>query len=112
MNTIVAHTHSFVISVDTHAETHTHAIPAANGEHLGTKAFPNTHAGRARAISWAGRRTGGDLGALWVIEDAGSYEAQIARQRHIPATTWLKPPEWAAPPAAASANPTRSTPGA
>ncbi|MHC3475677.1 IS110 family RNA-guided transposase [Streptomyces sp. 7R007] len=80
MNTIVAHTRSFVIGVDTHAKTHTYAVLAANGEHLGTQAFPNTHAGRARAISWAGRRTGGDLGALWVIEGAGSYGAQIARQ--------------------------------
>ncbi|MCX5287056.1 MULTISPECIES: IS110 family transposase [unclassified Streptomyces] len=80
MNTIVAHAHSFVIGVDTHAKTHTYAVLAANGEHLGTQAFPNTHAGRARAINWAGRRTGGDLGVLWVIEGAGSYGAQIARQ--------------------------------
>ncbi|RPE39118.1 transposase [Streptomyces sp. Ag109_O5-1] len=80
MNTIVALTHSFVIGVDTHAKTHTYAVLASNGEHLGTEAFPNTHAGRARAINWAGRRTGGDLGALWVIEGAGSYGAQIARQ--------------------------------
>ncbi|MCX4419252.1 IS110 family transposase [Streptomyces mirabilis] len=80
MNTIVAHTRSFVVGVDTHARTHTYAVLAANGEHLGTETFPNTHAGRARAIAWAGRRTGGDLGALWVIEGAGSYGAQIARQ--------------------------------
>ncbi|MGP4013722.1 IS110 family transposase [Streptomyces sp. 4N124] len=80
MNTIVAHAHSFVIGVDTHAKTHTYAVLAANGEHLDTETFPNTHAGRARAISWVGRRTGGDLGALWVIEGIGSYGAQIARQ--------------------------------
>ncbi|MFE8950725.1 IS110 family transposase [Streptomyces sp. NPDC007856] len=80
MNTIVAQAHSFVIGVDTHAKTHTYAVLASSGEHLGTEAFPNTHAGRARAINWAGRRTGGDLGALWVIEGAGSYGAQIARQ--------------------------------
>jgi hypothetical protein len=42
--------------------------------------FPNTHTGRARAIAWAARRTGGDLGALWVIEGIGSYGAQLARQ--------------------------------
>lgn len=80
MNTIVAHTRSFVIGVDTHAMTHTYAVLAANGEHLDTETFPNTHAGRARAINWVGRRTGGDLGALWVIEGIGSYGAQIARQ--------------------------------
>jgi transposase len=55
-------------------------VLAANGEHLGTESFPNTHAGRARAIAWAGRRTGGDLGALWVIEGIGSYGAQLGRQ--------------------------------
>lgn len=80
MNTIVAHTHSFVIGVDTHARTHTYAVLAANGEHLDTETFPNTHAGRARAIRWVGRRTGGDLGTIWVIEGIGSYGAQIARQ--------------------------------
>lgn len=32
------------------------------------------------AIAWAARRTGGDLGALWVIEGIGSYGAQLARQ--------------------------------
>ena len=80
MNTIVADTRSFVIGVDTHARTHTYAVLAANGEHLDTETFPNTHAGRARAINWVGRRTGGDLGALWVIEGVGSYGAQIARQ--------------------------------
>jgi transposase len=80
VNTIVAHAHSFVIGVDTHAKTHTYAVLAANGEHLGTETFPNTHAGRARAISWVGRRTGRDLGALWVIEGIGSYGARIARQ--------------------------------
>ena len=72
MCTIVAHTHPFVIGVDTHTKTHTYAVLAANGEHLGTEAFPNTHAGRTRAIAWMARRTGGDLAALWVIEGIGS----------------------------------------
>ena len=80
MNTIVGHTRSFVIGVDTHARTHTYAVLAANGEHLDTETFPNTHAGRARAINWVGRRIGGDLGSLWVIEGIGSYGAQIACQ--------------------------------
>ncbi|WP_415856118.1 IS110 family transposase [Sinomonas sp. G460-2] len=81
--TTVAQSRSFVIGVDTHARTHTYAVLAANGEHLGTEAFPNTHAGRARGIAWAGRRTGGDLGALWVIEGVGSYGAQLARQAAV-----------------------------
>jgi transposase len=80
MSITVAHRHSFVIGVDSHAKTHTYAVLAANGEHLGTATFPNTRAGRARAIVWAGRRSGGDLGALWVVEGIGSYGAQLARQ--------------------------------
>lgn len=80
VNTMVAHLHPFVIGVDTHAKTHTYAVLAANGEHLGTEAFPNTHPGRTRAIAWAARRTGGDLAALWVIEGISSYGAQLARQ--------------------------------
>jgi transposase len=80
VNTMVAHLHPFVIGVDTHAKTHTYSVLASNGEHLGTEAFPNTHPGRARAIAWAARRTGGDLAALWVIEGISSYGAQLARQ--------------------------------
>ena len=79
MDTIVAHTHTFVIGVDTHARTHTYAVLTAAGQHLGTESFPNTAAGRSRAISWAGRRTSGVIDALWVIEGAGSYGAQLAR---------------------------------
>lgn len=74
----VAHFYPFVIGVDTHARTHTYAVLAANGAHLGTEAFPNTHAGRTRAIAWASRRTGGDLEALWVIEGTGSYGALLS----------------------------------
>jgi transposase len=58
-------------------------VLAANGEHLSTEAFPNTHAGRARAIALAARRTSGDLDALWVIEGAGGYGAQLARQTAV-----------------------------
>lgn len=76
--TTVAHSCPFVIGVDTHARTHTYAVLAASGEHLTTEAFPNTHAGRARAIACVARRTGGDLGALWVIEGTGSYGALLA----------------------------------
>jgi transposase len=83
VSTIVANTHPYVIGVDTHARTHTYAVLAANGEHLSTEAFPNTHAGRARAIAWVARRTSGDLDALWVIEGAGSYGAQLARQTAV-----------------------------
>ncbi len=79
MSTIVAQTHPFVIGVDTHARTHTYAVLSAAGQHLGTETFPNTAAGRSRAICWAGRRTSGLPDALWVIEGAGSYGAQLAR---------------------------------
>lgn len=79
MSTIVAHTHPFIIGVDTHARTHTYAVLTAAGEHLGTETFPNTAAGRSRAISWAARRASGVADPLWVIEGAGSYGAQLAR---------------------------------
>jgi transposase len=68
----------FVIGVDTHARTHTYAVLAANGEHVDTATFPNTKPGRARAIAWASRRTGGDLDTLWVVEGTGNYGALLA----------------------------------
>lgn len=76
--TIVAHAHPFVIGVDTHARNHVLAILAATGEIIDTGQFPTTAAGLARAIAWAGRRTGGDLAALWIIEGVASYGAGLA----------------------------------
>lgn len=49
-----------------------------NGEHVDTATFPNTKPGRSRAIAWVSRRTGEDLGALWVVEGTGSYGALLA----------------------------------
>lgn len=76
--TIVAHAHSFVIGVDTHARNHALAVLAASGEVVDTAQFPTTAAGMARAISWAGRRTSGDRSTLWVIEGVASYGAGLA----------------------------------
>lgn len=78
--TIVAQEHSYVIGVDTHARTHTLAVVSAGaGELLGCEQFPASVAGMNRALSWAGRLTGGDLAVLWVIEGVGSYGAKLAR---------------------------------
>lgn len=78
--TIVAHTHQFVIGVDTHARTHALSILAMpHGQIVDDAAFPTTSTGLARAIQWAGRRTSGDLEVLWVIEGAATYGAQLAR---------------------------------
>jgi transposase len=78
--TIVAHAHPFVIGVDTHARNHALSILAMpHGEVVDDAEFPTTSAGMARALEWAGRRTGGDLEALWVIECSASYGAQLAR---------------------------------
>lgn len=67
--TIVAHAHPFVIGVDTHAKTHALSILATpSGEIIEEATFPATRSGLARAVAWAGRRTGGDLAVLWVIE--------------------------------------------
>lgn len=77
--TIVAHTHPYVIGVDTHARSHTLAILAATtGELIATEQFPTTSAGMDRAIAWAARRTEGDLGVLWVIEGVATYGARLA----------------------------------
>lgn len=75
---IVSHVRPFVIGFDTHARNHVLAVLAAGGEAIDTAQFPTTPAGMARAISWAGRRTGGDLAALWVIEGVASYGAGLA----------------------------------
>lgn len=78
--TIVAHTHPCVIGVDTHARNHALSILAMpHGEVVDDAEFPTTSAGMARALEWAGRRTGGDLETLWVIECSASYGAQLAR---------------------------------
>lgn len=76
--TIVAHAHPFVIGVDTHARNHVLAVVTPTGQKIDSAQFPTTPAGMARAITWAGARTGGDLEALWVIEGIGSYGAQLA----------------------------------
>jgi len=77
---IVAHTHPFVIGVDTHARNHAVSILACpTGEVIDQAQFPATAAGLSRAVSWAGRRTGGDANVLWVIEGTGTYGARLAR---------------------------------
>lgn len=78
--TIVAHAHPFVIGVDTHARNHAVSILACPTSELIDEAqFPATAAGLSRAVSWAGRRTGGDAEVLWVIEGTGTYGARLAR---------------------------------
>lgn len=76
---IVAHSHPFVVGVDTHARNHVYAIiTAATGVLEDTQEFPTTAAGIKRAIAWVARRTGADLATLWVIEGAASYGAILA----------------------------------
>lgn len=78
--TIVARTHAFVIGADTHARSHALSVLSCpNGEVVDQDQFPATAAGLARAVAWAGRRSGGDLSALWVIEGTGTYGARLAR---------------------------------
>ena len=76
---IVAHSHPFVVGVDTHARNHVYAILAANtGALLETRQFPTTGAGINRAIDWVARRTDADADTPWVIEGAASYGAVLA----------------------------------
>jgi transposase len=77
---IVAHSHPFVIGVDTHARNHAHSILVCpQGELLDEGQFPATTAGLARAVAFVARRTGGDVAVLWVIEGTGTYGARLAR---------------------------------
>lgn len=74
--TIVAHSHPFVVGVDTHARNHVYTILAtATGEVIDTNDFPTTTAGINRAMAWVARRTQADADTLWVIEGAASYGA-------------------------------------
>ena len=79
MSTIVAQQYAYVIGVDTHAATHTFTVVTNSGVHVDTQTFPTRKPGLRRALSWAGRRTDGDLDALWVIEGIGSYGAELAK---------------------------------
>ena len=75
---IVAHSHPFVVGVDTHARNHVYTIlRAATGAVIDTQDFPTTTAGINRAIAWAARRTDADADTLWVIEGAASYGAML-----------------------------------
>ncbi|MEU2202730.1 IS110 family transposase [Isoptericola sp. NPDC019482] len=76
---IVAHRHPFVVGVDTHARSHALAIlAAATGELVDQAQFPATPEAMDRAVAWVGRRTGGDLEVLWVIEGVGTYGGRLA----------------------------------
>ena len=94
---IVAHTHPFVIGVDTHARTHALSIvECPTGRHVDEAQFPTTAAGLARAVAWAGRRTGGDLSTLWAIEGIGTYGAQLARAAAADGYTVVEAPRMSA----------------
>jgi len=77
---IVSQTFQFVIGVDTHAKTHTLAILAADGHHVGTAQFPTSPPGMNRALAWVAHRTGGVDATLFSIEGIGAYGAMLAHQ--------------------------------
>lgn len=94
---IVAHTRPFVIGVDTHARNHAVSILACpTGEIVDEAQFPATTAGLSRAVSWVGRRTGGDVGVLWVIEGTGTYGARLARAASDAGYTVVEAPRMSA----------------
>lgn len=78
--TIIAHSHAFIIGIDTHAKNHVFALIDANtGESVDARSFPSTSRGYHHAIDWAGKRTHGSQENLWVIEGAASYGARLYR---------------------------------
>ena len=92
--TIISHLYAFVVGVDTHAKNHVYSVLTNTGEHVDTAAFPTTKAGLKRALTWAGRRTGGDLDTLWVIEGIGTYGAILADHVAETGTQSPRPPAW------------------
>ena len=75
---IVAHIHSYVVGVDTHARHHVYSlIASATGELLGSQKFPTTEAGIKRAMRWVVSRTHSNDDTLWVIEGTSSYGAVL-----------------------------------
>jgi hypothetical protein len=77
---IVAESYGYVIGVDAHAKTHTFAVvESRTGAICDRSTFPTTAAGIRRSLAWVGRRTGGELDVLVVIEGIGSYGAKLAR---------------------------------
>lgn len=74
----IANIYTFIVGVDTHARSHTYAVIASNGEQIATKCFPNSPAGRKRAMAWVARRTHTEVEVVWVIEGVGSYGALLA----------------------------------
>lgn len=82
---IVAHTHPFVVGVDTHARNHVYAIlDASNGAMQDTQSFPTSTAGINRAIKWVTRRTNPDADTLWVIEGGSVLRSDPRRHRGDP----------------------------
>jgi transposase len=74
---IVAYLYSYFIGVDTHAKNHVYTIITNTGILVATRTFPTTAAGIKRAMTWAGKRTDGDLDTLWVVEGTASYGAVL-----------------------------------
>ncbi len=110
--TIVAHAHPFVIGVDTHARSHTIAIlVAATGEPIATEQFPSAAPGMDRAISWAARRAGGDLAALWVIEGVATCGARLAAAVDHAGYEVVERHGWTLASTGVPASPTLLTPG-
>ncbi|WP_220456793.1 IS110 family RNA-guided transposase [Changpingibacter yushuensis] len=72
---IVAHSYSYVVGVDTHARSHTLAIiDAATAAEIDAAQFPSTPAGAARCISWITRRTSTKTAQVLVsMEGTNSY---------------------------------------
>jgi transposase len=77
----VSEVYTYVVGVDTHAKVHQYAIvDAATGTVIDEAGFPTSGAGLGRAVSWIGRRTGGELDAVLIsAEGTGSYGARLAK---------------------------------
>lgn len=86
---IVAQTYRHVMGADTHARNNTVAIiDTSTGAVIGSRSFPTTAAGLARAVRW-GKKHDSEL--LAVVEGIGSYGATLARAADQAGLTVVEP---------------------
>lgn len=73
---LIADRYDYVIGVDTHARTHTFVIiECRTGGPIGSRVFPASRAGTARAVAWIARRAPSSVFAA--VEGTSSYGAQL-----------------------------------
>lgn len=88
---IVADEYTHVISVDTHARTHTYAVvETRTGKIVDSRTFPTSQGGLRRALGWIRHRVR-DGHALAAVEGTNSYGARRWPHSRRKRSWWPKP---------------------